>query len=444
MAPRTAAGTSRAPRRRFWWQLRRRWRMLGVFEINPDHEFYHLTSMIKDGLHTLTQATPDTPDQDTLTAEHFKAEETQTHEGFEIKMFAAPVFAKLRHSLDITEEEYMNSLCLGGCYLQFVSNSKSKADFFITNDKRFFLKTQSRREVRFLLSNLQAYVDHLEKYPHSLMVRFLGVYRIVIPNQIKKYFIVMQSVFYPDERINVRYDIKGCEVGRWTNPDTEGKQIIKVLKDNNFEGQYIALGQEKSWFAKQVKVDTAFLQGLNVLDYSLLLAQQPLHQDELDGKHSLANLVVRATKSVDLDADSTASDPSTVPLLEETLGDVAADTTDCGPGQPQAAAEGTSEEGIPLQEITCPAKETRTDSILQEFHEHHHRLLPNCKNAIHVIDGPDLRYFVGIVDIFTVYNWKKRLENLWKSLRYPGRAFSTIRPTKYAHRFSQWIQDHTQ
>ncbi len=40
-----------------------------------------------------------------------------------------------------------------------------------------------------------------------------------------------------------RYDIKGCEVGRWTNPDTEGKQIIKVLKDNNFDGQCIALGE---------------------------------------------------------------------------------------------------------------------------------------------------------------------------------------------------------
>lgn len=42
------------------------------------------------------------------------------------------------------------------------------------NDKRFFLKTQSKREIRFLLSNLQAYMDHLEKYPHSLMVKFLG------------------------------------------------------------------------------------------------------------------------------------------------------------------------------------------------------------------------------------------------------------------------------
>ncbi|XP_023253422.1 phosphatidylinositol 4-phosphate 5-kinase-like protein 1 [Seriola lalandi dorsalis] len=433
MAQTTAAGTSGAARRRYWWQLRRRWRMLGVFEINPEHEFYHLTSMMKDGMRALTQASVDTAGQDTLTAEDFKAEETQTHEGFEIQTFAAPVFAKLRRSLDITEEEYMNSLCLGGCYLQFVSNSKSKADFFVTNDKRFFLKTQSRREVRFLLSNLQAYMDHLEKYPHSLMVRFLGVHRIVIPNQIKKYFIVMQSVFYPDERINIRYDIKGCEVGRWTSPDTGGKQIIKVLKDNNFEGQSIVLGQEKSWFANQVKADAAFLQELNVLDYSLLLARQPLHQDELDGKHSLANIVIRTTKSVDLDVSPTGSDPSTTPLL----GEGAPDTTDCG------SAEGTSD-GIPLQEITCPVEETRTDPVLQEFHEHHHRLLPNCKNAIHVIDGPDHRYFVGIIDIFTVYNWKKKLENLWKSARFPGRAFSTVRPNKYSRRFSQWIQNHTQ
>lgn len=132
---------------------------------------------------------------------------------------------------------------------------------------------------------------------------FPGVHRIVIPNQMKvfrkhhnhwiiihciltvsvvtmqccvsalqKYFIVMQSVFYPDERINIRYiicfphvllcgfwiyillvykvmfllhryDIKGCEVGRWTNPDMGGKQIIKVLKDRNLSGQFISLGK---------------------------------------------------------------------------------------------------------------------------------------------------------------------------------------------------------
>ncbi|XP_069001445.1 phosphatidylinositol 4-phosphate 5-kinase-like protein 1 isoform X3 [Embiotoca jacksoni] len=250
MAPRNkVSGASRPARRRFWWQLRQRWSMLGVFEINQEHEFYQLTCMMKEGLHASVRAA-DPPgrenraaDQDRLSEEHFKAEETQTHEGFVMQTFAAPVFAHLRRSLDITEDEYVDSLCSDGFYLQFVSNSKSQADFFVTHDKRFFLKTQSRREVRFLLSNLQAYMDHLEKYPHSLLVRFLGVHRILIPDQIKKYFIVMQSVFYPDERINIRYDVKGCEVGRWTDPDTGGKQILKVLKDNNFRGQNITLGR---------------------------------------------------------------------------------------------------------------------------------------------------------------------------------------------------------
>ncbi|XP_034548331.1 phosphatidylinositol 4-phosphate 5-kinase-like protein 1 [Notolabrus celidotus] len=447
MAKRRAAGASRETRRRRWWHLRQRWRMLGVFEINQEHEYYHLTAKIKEGMQASIQTTADTSVQDTLIAEHVKAEETHTHEGFEMKTFAAPVFAKLRHSLDISEEEYMTSLCSGDCYLQFVSNSKSKADFFITNDKRYFLKTQSRREIRFLLSNLQAYMDHLEKYPHSLLVRFLGVHQIIIPNEIKKYFIVMQSVFYPDERINIRYDMKGCEVGRWTNPDTGGKQILKVLKDNNFEGQHIALGPEKSWFASQVKVDSAFLQELNVLDYSLLLAHQPLHRDELEGKHSLANFVVRTTKSFDFEESPTHADPPTVPLLEENMAEVSPDVTDSEAGRPQAAAaaagEGSGEE-IPLQEINSSETMTRSNSELQDFQEHHRRLLPNCKNAVHVIDGADLRYFVGIIDIFTVYGWKKRLEHLWKSLRYPGRAFSTVSPDKYSRRFCQWIQAHSQ
>lgn len=60
----------------------------------------------------------------------------------------------------------------------------------------------------------------------------------------------------------------------------------------------VLVGGEKSWFASQVKLDAAFLRELNVLDYSLLLAHQPLHQDELDGKHSLADLVIRTTKYV--------------------------------------------------------------------------------------------------------------------------------------------------
>ncbi len=154
-------------------------------------------------------------------------------------------------------------------------------------------------------------------------------------------------------------------------------------------------------------------------------------------------LFLLSHRSLDFDDSPTEADPPTVPLLGESTGKVVVDTADSGSCEPQAAADGSGE-GIPLQEINCSGKEATTDVELQEFHEHHRRLLPNCKNAVHVIDGAERRYFVGIIDIFTVYGLKKRLENVLKSLRFPGRAFSTVSPAKYSHRFCQWVQDHTQ
>ncbi len=79
--------------------------MLGVFEINSEHEFYHLTAVIKEGIRASIQSAMETAAQveknsqppvglemwnkfthklficlqDALTAEDFKAEETQGH-----------------------------------------------------------------------------------------------------------------------------------------------------------------------------------------------------------------------------------------------------------------------------------------------------------------------------------------------------------------------------
>lgn len=80
---------------------------------------------------------------------------------------------------------------------------------------------------------------------------------------------------------------------------------------------------------------------------------------------------------------------------------------------------------------------------LLEFQTQNRRLLPNFKNPIHVIDGPQERYFIGIIDIFTVYGFKKRLEYLWKRLRYPRQSFSTVSPPSYCLRLCKWVQEHT-
>lgn len=67
---------------------------------------------------------------------------------------------------------------------------------------------------------------------------------IVVEHQINTTLAGIQclwTVFYL-----LRYDIKGCEVSRWTDPAPAGSQIIVVLKDLNFEGQYINLGEKRA------------------------------------------------------------------------------------------------------------------------------------------------------------------------------------------------------
>ncbi|KAJ7988230.1 hypothetical protein DPEC_G00321440 [Dallia pectoralis] len=440
-----AEGTrrTRTVKRKMWGGLRQKWKLLGLFEIDQQHEFYGLTCMMKEGLSAAVQNTIDNPAPDELSEDDYSLEVTQIHKDFIMVTFAGPVFASLRRSLGMTEKEYQSSLSSDGSYLQFISNSKSKADFFLTNDKRFFLKTQNKREVLFLLSNLRIYMEHFEKYPHSLLVKFLGVHRIKLPRRKKKYFIVMQSVFYPDDRINSRYDIKGCEVSRWTEPAPEGSQVIVVLKDLNFEGQFITLDQERPWLLRQVEIDTSFLQRLNVLDYSLLVAHQPLHQDERHQGLSFATLIMRAKKSVITSSSPTNAGmptvPGAVPEEDPTLLLSAIDN------RTGSCITAESQGGSDLDSVcTEQATGTVTDSLeLQDFQAQNRRLLPNFKNPLHVIDGPDQRYFVGIIDIFTVYSFKKRLEHWWKRLRHPGQAFSTVSPPAYCLRLCQWVRDHT-
>ncbi|XP_051788134.1 phosphatidylinositol 4-phosphate 5-kinase-like protein 1 isoform X2 [Erpetoichthys calabaricus] len=430
---------SRTMKQRFMWKLRQQWKLLGLFEIDKDHEFYSFTCMLKEGLAAAVQNSIDNPLQNELCEADFKVEVNQVHESFKMRTYAGPVFAHFRQTLGMTEKEYQLSLSSEGFYLQFISNSKSKADFFLTNDKRFFLKTQNKREVKFLLSHLKSYIQHIEKYPHSLLVKFLGVHRIKIPSQGKKYFIVMQSVFYPDERIVARYDIKGCQVSRWTEPNPEGNQVIVVLKDMNFEGKYVSLDQQQSWLIRQMEIDTHFLQQLNVLDYSLLLAFQPLHADERRQSWSFANVIMRTKKSVHGGNSPTFSTHTTVPgVIEEDSTVLVSEMV--GSAQRFQVREVHPSRSIPLQNLSAL---NSAESELLEFRVQNRRLLPNYKNPLHVIDGPENRYFIGIIDIFTVYSFRKKLEYFWKCIRHRGKTFSTVSPDIYASRLCHWVEAHT-
>lgn len=133
-----------------------------------------------------------------------------------------------------------------------------------------------------------------------------------------------------------------------------------------------------------------------------------------------------------------AAVPGAVPEDESTL--LLSDT--CG-GCLIQAQEGDAPSGDTLQRCPEQAGPDGESVELPDFKAQNRRLLPNLKNPLHVIDGPDQRYFIGIIDIFTVYSFKKRLEHLWKRLRHPGQTFSTVSPQTYCLRLCRWVQDHT-
>lgn len=71
------------------------------------------------------------------------------------------------------------------------------------------------------------------------------------------------------------------------------------------------------------------------------------------------------------------------------------------------------------------------------------RLLLNCKNPLHVINGSEYRYYLGIVDFFTQYECRQQLGRVLKTLKYRSTDHSTVPPDVYSERFVKFITEKT-
>lgn len=72
------------------------------------------------------------------------------------------------------------------------------------------------------------------------------------------------------------------------------------------------------------------------------------------------------------------------------------------------------------------------------------RLLPNCRNPLHVMDTATQRYYLGIIDFFTLYECKQRTARVLKTVKYCTFNHSTVPPDKYGQRFYEFIKKRTE
>ena len=69
------------------------------------------------------------------------------------------------------------------------------------------------------------------------------------------------------------------------------------------------------------------------------------------------------------------------------------------------------------------------------------RLLLNCENNLHIIDGEKFRYYVGVIDFFTQFQCRQCIGKFLKDIKTCCGNHSTEHPDLYAERFYEFISE---
>ncbi|XP_044535877.1 phosphatidylinositol 5-phosphate 4-kinase type-2 gamma isoform X3 [Gracilinanus agilis] len=249
----------------------------------------------------------------------------------------------------------------------------------------------------------QDYQYIVKCHGNTLLPQFLGMYRVSVDNE-DSYMLVMRNMFSHRLPVHRKYDLKGSLVSREAS-DKEKVKELPTLKDMDFlnKNQKVYIGEEeKRVFLEKLKRDVEFLVQLKIMDYSLLL-----------GIHD----IVRGTESEE-------EGPG---REEEPEGEM-----DCGMAGPPALVGscGTSPEGIGgYIHAHRPLGPGEFESFIDVY-------------AIRSAEGAPQKevYFMGLIDILTQYDAKKKAAHAAKTVKHgAGAEISTVHPDQYAKRFLDFI-----
>jgi 1-phosphatidylinositol-4-phosphate 5-kinase len=167
-----------------------------------------------------------------------------------------------------------------------ISESQGKSgNFFIcTDDNELILKTITDDELKLITSSfLKKYCKYLTKNNDSLMCRLYGLFQISLIDKNVNVILMKNVVGKYKPNILCSYDLKGSTLNREVKFDMEKVQKI-VMKDNNFEEieKYLYLNENNIKKLQQIsKTDSAFLNKLGLMDYSLLVLKLSMRENEV-------------------------------------------------------------------------------------------------------------------------------------------------------------------
>lgn len=324
----------------------------------------------------------------------FNKENLPSH--FKVKEYCPMVFRRLRSIFGVTEKDYMNSLCFSQP-IRTDDSGRSGARFLLSFDERFVIKTLGSEDIAEMHDVLPKYHQYVvENGCKTLLPQYLGMYRLTL-NNTEHYMIVMKNVFSPRCRVHKKYDLKGSTVQRDAS-DKEKRKDLPTFKDNDFVKANIKLHLDpisRKDFLEKLKKDVEFLASLKLMDYSLLVG---IYDCEV------------GSAEMDQDGDVGTGYGST-------------DDNGASSSPPESPTEG-GPEGERVQNCY---------DVFGEFYA----IKSSATSPRNEI------YYMGLIDILTHYDTKKKAAHAMKTAKHGARAeVSSIKPSQYSKRFIEFITEH--
>ncbi|KAF6165196.1 hypothetical protein GIB67_007181 [Kingdonia uniflora] len=326
---------------------------------------------------------------------------------FKGKDYCPMVFRHLRELSGIDPADYMLAICGNDALRELSSPGKSGSFFYITQDDRFMIKTAKKSEVKVLLKMLRSYYNHVCSNKNSLITKFFGAHCVKPLGGQKIRFIIMGNLFCSESRIHRRFDLKGSSHGRITNKPEEEITETTTLKDLDLNFRFHLQRSRIKDLNRQINRDCEFLEGENIMDYSLLVG---LHfcDDYLDDREELLPFVIPSGKQ-GLCQDEGAMDG--FQFSEAKLQDI---------NSVHTHRKSTIKLGANM-----PA---RAEEMVGRFN------FPSQSNEIY-----EVKLSFGIIDILQDYDIGKKLEHAYKSLHADPTSISAVGPKLYSKRFRDFL-----
>ncbi|WVQ97361.1 hypothetical protein IAU59_004473 [Kwoniella sp. CBS 9459] len=205
-------------------------------------------------------------------------------------VYYATAFDSLRRRCAI-DKSFISSLSRTNAW--DAQGGKSKAAFFMTQDKRYIVKELVSKwnvsDTHTLLEIAPAYFEHLAGTHNKAtsLAKIVGFYTVRINDlqtgtKRQLDLLVMENLFYK-QTIARSYDLKGIEGRKVTKVKAEGETKIGLETKSEgtlFDGEWLEGMQRglvllqphaKRILSEAISLDTRFLSSQSIMDYSLLL-----------------------------------------------------------------------------------------------------------------------------------------------------------------------------